>query len=254
MSQSTVKRQLKKVQINYQSPRLSGGVLHLDVTYWGRNKGLIVALDASSGRVVYHKWIAHESKQDYLDALTAIRQTGYQVKAVVLDGGVGLAIASDQVKVQLCQYHFISIIRRKLTLRPKLQASQELLSLVKSIVYLPKEKFIELFTEWQKQWRNFLKEKTVNEETKRWQYTHKSLRSASLSVQKFLSILFTYQDYPELEIPNTNNAVEGFFTALKTALRNHNGLSQENKERFVEGFFRHRDIARLTNKAQKEEE
>ena len=167
-----------------------------------------------------------------------------------MDGGVGLAIASDQVKIQLCQYHFISIIRRKLTLRPKLQASRELLSLVKSITYLSKEKFIELFTEWQKQWRDFLKEKTVNEETKRWQYTHKSLRPASLSVQKFLSILFTYQDYPELEIPNTNNAVEGFFTALKTALRNHNGLSQENKERFVEGFFRHRDIARLTNKAQ----
>ena len=33
---------------------------------------------------------------------------------------------------------------------------------VKSITYLPKEKFIELFTEWQKQWRDFLKEKTVN--------------------------------------------------------------------------------------------
>lgn len=165
VSQSTVKRLLKKIQVDYERPCLSGGVIHIDVTYWGRNKGLIVALDASTGMSVYHKWITHESKQDYLDALSAIKQSGYQIKAVVLDGGVGLSIAFNQLKVQMCQYHFISIIRRKLTLRPKLPASQELLSLVKSVTYLPKEDFIRQFTEWKQRWGNFLKEKTINEET-----------------------------------------------------------------------------------------
>ena len=48
--------------------------------------------------------------------------------------------------------------------------------------------------------------------------------------------------------PKTNNAIEGLFTALKSRLRAHNGMSQAHKERFVDGFFRHRDIAQFTSK------
>lgn len=240
VSGSTIKRRLRGLKESYTAPRLFGGVVHIDVTYWGRNKGLMLGVDAQSGIVLYYRWIGHERKQDYIDAIDCIRNNGYVIQALVLDGGVGLDIGKQLYLVQMCQYHFIAIIRRKLTLRPKLKASIELLNLARSVTNTSKAEFKENFAAWLNRWGDFLKEKTINPVTNRWQYTHKSLRSAVQTFKEKLPFLFTYQDYSELSIPNTNNAIEGVFTALKSALRNHNGMSQANKERFVCGFLRHR--------------
>ncbi len=38
-------------------------------------------------------------------------------------------------------------------------------------------------------------------------------------------------------MPNTNNAIEGVFTDLKNKLYVHAGMTKENRERFVNGFF-----------------
>lgn len=119
-SSSTIKRRLRDLKEHYTVPYLPGGVIHLDVSYWGRNKGLMLALDSKSGVALYHKWIAHEREQDYIDAIDCIKSNGYDIQAVVLDGGVGLDICKQLYPVQMCQYHFIAIIRQKLTLRPKL--------------------------------------------------------------------------------------------------------------------------------------
>lgn len=240
VSISTIKRLLHKVKIDYSPPLLSGGVVHIDATYWGRNKGLIVALDASEKCVLYYQWISHEKRIDYINAIDAITSMGYNIKALVLDGGVGLSIGSQRYPVQMCQYHYIAIIRRKLTMNPKIEASKELLQIARGITKQEKEVFVKEFFEWQNRWDSFLKERTIQEETGRWQYTHKALRSAAFTTQELIPYLFTYKEHPHLNIPNTNNALEGLFTALKTALRNHNGMSQANKERFVRGFFRHK--------------
>lgn len=47
MSVSTVKRRLHDVKREWVQPPLSGeGFVHLDVTYWGRNFGVLLALDS----------------------------------------------------------------------------------------------------------------------------------------------------------------------------------------------------------------
>ncbi len=38
-------------------------------------------------------------------------------------------------------------------------------------------------------------------------------------------------------MPDTNNKIEGTFTDLKKNLNNHSGLTQENRNRFISGFF-----------------
>ena len=245
VSAGTVKRRLKGVKEDYAAPRLNGGVVHLDVTYWGRHKGLILAIDSETGITLYYKWIGHEKKQDYIDAIAEIERNGYEIKALVVDGGVGLDIGKQLHLVQMCQYHFISIIRRKLTMKPKLKASKELLELARSITSSNREEVEARFRKRLSTWEGFLKERTINPETNRWQYTHRALRSAVQTFKEKLPFLFVYQDFPDLNIPNTNNAIEGVFTALKSALRNHNGMSQSNKERFVAGFLRHRDIVQM---------
>jgi hypothetical protein len=50
--------------------------------------------------------------------------------------------------------------------------------------------------------------------------------------------LFTWYDCIELKIPNTTNAIDGHFSDLKNKLRNHNGLSESNKKKFIDEFFK----------------
>ena len=38
-------------------------------------------------------------------------------------------------------------------------------------------------------------------------------------------------------MPNTNNKIEGVFTDLSKNLNNHSGLIEENRKRFISGFF-----------------
>lgn len=254
VSSSTIKRHLRGVTESHTVPALSGGVVHLDVTYWGRDKGLILGIDSQSGIAVYFKWIGHERKQDYIEAIEAIESKGYNIRAIVLDGGVGLDVGKRLHIVQMCEYHFIAIIRRKLTLHPKQKASKELFDLAKSVTTSEAKEFEARFYAWLEKWSEFLKEKTINPVTNSWQYTHKSLRSSVQTFKEKLPFLFVYQEYTDLEIPNTNKAIEGVFTALKSELRKHNGMSQPNKERFLNGFFRHRDIVQLNLLKKKEEE
>ena len=71
----------------------------------------------------------------------------------------GLAQALYPIPVQMCQFHQILITRRYLTQEPELNASSELLSLVKSITQMDKESFIGAFNEWYKWYRDVLNER-----------------------------------------------------------------------------------------------
>lgn len=48
--------------------------------------------------------------------------------------------------------------------------------------------------------------------------------------------LWTWYDYIELGIPNTNNGLGGKFTDLKTKRRNHNGLSIKDRMIFIDAY------------------
>ena len=50
--------------------------------------------------------------------------------------------------------------------------------------------------------------------------------------------LWTWYDYYEVGIPNTNNALEGMFTDLKTKLRNHPGLSKKYRKKFIDEYIK----------------
>lgn len=57
------------------------------------------------------------------------------------------------------------------------------------------------------------------------------------SIDFYLPYLFTYQQIACDGMPNTNNKIEGTFTDLKKNPNNHSGMSEENRKRFISGFF-----------------
>jgi len=138
----------------------------------------------------------------------------------------------------MCQYHQLRIVQRYLTRKPELPASIELMELANLLSKIDKESFVGAFTEWCERWDAFLKERTHDKRTGKSRYVHKRLRSACLSIKRNMPYLWTWYDHIEINIPNTNNSLEGMFTDLKTKLRNHPGLSKERREKFIDEYFR----------------
>lgn len=236
LSTSTIKRRLASLSIEWTQPKVTGsGVVHLDATYFGRNTGVLLALESGTGRLLYMQHIAHEHISDYENAINHIVSTGYQVQGVVIDGLQKLFTVLAEYKIQMCQFHMVAIIRRKLTKNPQLEAGKELRDLAYRMKVLRRDAFTYEFDTWKRKWYDFLKEKTTNELTGRTMFTHQRLRSAMISISTYLPFLFTYEEVDGM--PNTNNMIEGTFTDMKKALRNHPGMNEENRKRMMNGFF-----------------
>jgi hypothetical protein len=54
----------------------------------------------------------------------------------------------------MCQFHQVAIIRRYLTKRPKLKASQELMIVVNLLKQTDKESFTGALNDWAKKWEH----------------------------------------------------------------------------------------------------
>ena len=105
------------------------------------------------------------------------------------------------------------------------------------LVKTDKKSFAGALDAWHLKWSIFLNERKLAPAGKN-RYTHKKLRSAYRSLKTNLPWLFTWYDYLHLNIPNTTNAIDGYFADLNNKLRNHNGLSTERKKKFIDEFFK----------------
>ena len=68
-------------------------------------------------------------------------------------------------------------------------------------------------------------------------YTHERLRSGARSLRTNLPFLFTYERYPELNIPNTTNSLDGCFAYLKELVRVHRGSKRDLKDKIIEDIL-----------------
>ena len=68
----------------------------------------------------------------------------------------------------------------------------------------------------EKQYETFLQERNPNGE-----YEHKKLRTIMNSIRWYLPYLYTFEAYPERDIPRTTGACDGYFAHIKDKLRVH---------------------------------
>ena len=168
----------------------------MDTTYFSRTFGVMLFQDASSGKILYRKFVKNETNRDYLDGLRYIAERGTVIKAVVYDGHVGLLQAISFCFVQMCQFHQFQIVRRLLTNNPHLPAGVELLALMRRMFSMRKDEFITAFDKW----KEFLNERTLLISGKT---THRRLRTARRSIKTHLPWLYTYEEYPDMQIQQT---------------------------------------------------
>lgn len=237
VSVSTVKRRLRYIKREWVQPPLSGkGFVHLDTTYWGRGFGVLLALDSQTGKPLYMAFVKSETVKDYADAVSCIKERGYCIRGLIIDGKKSLFKQFSDYPIQMCQFHMKQIIRRYLTLNPKMLASKELKDLSGRLHKVEENDFKKDYQQWKEKWKDTIGHKSLHKDGKM-HYTHRRLRSAMNSLNFYLPYLFTFQREDCRGMPNTNNKIEGTFTDLKKNLNNHSGLMTESRKRFISGFF-----------------
>jgi len=208
-------------------------MLIADCVYFKRSLVYLVIRDWYTKKNIYFKRIFYETIEEYILAVNYLERKGFIIDGIVIDGRKGLVCAlSKKYPVQICQFHQKQIIRRYLTNKPKTEASLMLKEIVRLLPFLDDILFGFLLDFWYKRYKEYLRQKTVNPNTKKWFYTHKKLRSAYRSLKTNLPYLFTYQKIKDM--PNTTNSLDGFFSHLKNSVSVHRGLKLHRKIKLIE--------------------
>jgi len=208
-------------------------VLVADTTFFSHSEGLTVFREANLKKNVWWKQTISEKAEVYKLGRQYLEKNGFTVGAVVLDGRIGIREVFYGIPIQMCHFHQKRIVNRYLTTRPKLSAGIELRDIAKTIPHGNEEKLTKKLDEWFLKWEQFIKQKTANPATGGWCYTHKRIRSAYRSLMTNLPYLYTYQKYPNLNIPNTTNSLDGYFNRLKSLLNVHRGLNPQRRYRIT---------------------
>ena len=238
LSVGTITKMLDAREIPEKIHRPRKMVVVMDVTYFGRRNGVLVVRDPNEKENLHVHEVISETKQEYQKARNDLEDRGYEILAVVLDGKRGIPSVFKDIPVQICQFHQWQIVRRKLTLKPKLESHQALLSIGRQISKVGRDELKRMLDVFEKTYRNDLNEKTYTLGTKRWRHTHAKLRSAYGSLRRNLSFLYTFLDYSELHIPNTTNSLDGSFNALKSHVNVHRGLRPDRRMKIIRGYLK----------------
>ena len=185
---------------------------------------------------IYWKQIDSEKVIYLSECFDALDACEFKFKSFTIDGKRGFIRFLEKrypfVPIQFCQFHQKAIVRRYNTKSPRTFCGQELNYLMDIFTKIDRNTFIKEFNYLKEKYDSFLKEKND-----KGQYVHKRLRSAFRSLKTNLPYLFTYKDYPHLNIPNTTNTCEGSFSHLKSKVKLHRGISENRIVKMVNYFL-----------------
>lgn len=208
-------------------------IIVTDTTFWGRSYGVCVFRSWNLRQNLWWGEVSSELMAHYHYGRKILEERGWTFKGAVIDGRRGLATVFKDIPVQVCHFHQMKTVTKYLTRKPETEAGQALRQIMLTIPHTDEMTFTNELTTWEKQYRSFITEKTYVIGTKHWYYTHKNVRSAYRSLHTNLPHLFTYLRYPELNIPNTTNTIDGYFAGLKKKVAQHHGLRKDRRFRVI---------------------
>ncbi len=136
------------------------------------------------------------------------------------------------VPIQLCLFHANAIVRRYVGNHPNTDAGKDLLKLVGKIKYIEPENFVACYKNLEFKHRKILSKSLVKHSR-----TKQKVRIAYRFVDNNMHRVFTFKDFPDLNIPTTTNHLEGLFSHLKEKINIHRGLSKNNKKNAIKFFL-----------------
>ena len=217
--------------------------LLIDGTYFTNKVCLILYRDSNIKMTILYRLAKREALRDLKEDLSAIREAGIEIESVTCDGATNIIKAVQEVCpeaiIQRCTFHIANEICTWLTKKPKSDAARELRQLACLLSKVDNHKQAQLwmrdFVDWHTKYEEYINEKSVDEITGRWWYTHRMLHRSSTHIKRALPNMFNYTRYPN--IPKTSNSIESFFGHLKDHLRLHRGLSDDHFRDFIKWYL-----------------
>lgn len=229
-----VRTQIEKSELTKKKVTPQPSVFITDTTFFGRIWGVCVFRAPHLKRNVWWKDVQSEVMANYYYGRRILEEQGWVFQAVVVDGRRGMIKVFNDIPLQICQFHQMKNVTKYITRKPETQAGKELRSIMLTLTKSTEVEFTKLLSTWHLTWGEYIHEKTHVTGTKHWYYTHKNVRSAYRSLERNLPYLFTYLKYPELNIPNTTNSLDGSFVHLKDKVKIHHGLKKERRYKVIE--------------------
>lgn len=219
--------------------------LVVDATYFGKRRegtgwGVVLFRDADAKENLWWKYVGEENMTHYREGKETLEQLGYTILSVTCDGFSGNIPVFKGIPLQMCHFHMKMIVIRCTTLKPKTEAGQVLLALIRTLTYTTKEEFTERLRHFHVRYASFLNEKTRHPEGG-WSYTHDGVRRGYFSVVHWFPYLFTC--HADRKIPNTTNTCDGHFSHVKDIVRIHRGLNRIQKQKVLDAIFLESTIA-----------
>ena len=115
VNEKTIRRDLAGMRYVHKISKDKDVTIQMDTTYWGRNFGLMVIRDAVRGKILWHKYVRHETISEYVEGVDWLKSNGFRIYGAVMDGIRGMPQALSPIRVQMCQFHQMLIVRRYLT-------------------------------------------------------------------------------------------------------------------------------------------
>jgi len=218
----------------------------VDATYFRKQKNakpwcVVVFRDPLAKENLWYGFGDVENHDLYQEGRRYLESLGYIILGVTGDGISCVRKVFSDIPFQMCLVHMERIVVRKITRKPKLEAGVVLLALIKTLGRCPSNIWKDRYKKYIEKYRDFLNEKSFNPEIGRQDWTHRELRSATLSVQMFLPYLFSYEKTEEL--PQTTNSLEGHFSHVKDIVRIHRGISTTLLRKVLSSIFLASSIA-----------
>ncbi len=230
-------------------------IIVADATFFGKRKdkmGTLVFKDVINNKIVATKYIQSETVDDYKQLFEFVKEKGFEVIGVILDGKRGLNKAFKDIPIQLCHFHQIAIVKRYLTNNPRLEASIDLLQITKKLPNIKKESFEKALNIWYVKYKSFLEERmttcakctrqtervTLNSNNGKLSPTNPRLLAAYKSLRNNLPYLFTYKKFRKFDFQNTTNSLDGgVFAHMKKLMKLHQGLAKKRKIKLIDEYL-----------------
>jgi hypothetical protein len=215
--------------------------LRIDATYF-KQFCLLSYQDHTDGYTQLIRFSDGEHYHEIKEDLANLIQLGVRIESITTDGHKSILKAIKKslpdVIVQRCLVHIQRMCLLWLTRFPKHEAGMELRRLVLLLLQIKTENDRLYWTKEIEQWfgrhKDYLQQKSYNEKTGRYWYTHKLLRRSYFTIKRALPNMFHYLSNPK--IPHTTNGIEGFFSHLKNHLDLHRGLTLEHRIHFIKWY------------------
>jgi len=245
-SERTLKRYFYDYLSRYpqwQISRMERVNLLLDGTYFTNKLCLVVYRESNVKATLLYRLTDGEWEEELVEDLNNLLNLGIEVESITCDGLSNILKAIKKsmpgTVVQRCLAHIQRECLMWLTRRPQSSAGQALRSIVSRLHMVDnREKWgywVVDLVQWYEQNRMFVNQKTFNEKTGRYWFTHKSVRKAFVHIKRALPDMFNYLDNPK--IPKTTNGLESFFGHLKQNVSLHRGLSKEHYKSYIKWYL-----------------